>query len=129
MTITLEQIQAIREHCLAVRQPLSNDMQHNLKVYHEYTKAANPAVVEALCDLLEPVVWRDMATAPKDGTTIELRVPGQRCPQVSRWAAKGENGVKRQHWLFLDEDSYDPIGWRPRNVEMVPIQKPPEAKS
>ena len=64
--------------------------------------------------------WRPMATAPKDGTVIEVMEQGYACGSVVSWRAEWGND---ENWRLSihrwgDESSTvtRPIAWRPYNL-------------
>lgn len=86
------------------------------------TPAQIAAAIRALIDREpEPVVdgWRDIATAPKDGTSILVWADGYDRPEVVRWAVRRGVGG----WLGGDNSIFDdtPTHW-------MPLPQPPEVK-
>lgn len=57
---------------------------------------------------LNPDPWRPIATAPKDGTLIDVVAEGQRCTDV-RWGESDDpqRNAGEKGWMALD----DIVGW------------------
>lgn len=57
--------------------------------------------------------WRPMETAPRDGTCIQVRVPGQGSDYVVRWYGgfvTDFNDCEGAAWIIADEQE-PPDGW------------------
>ena len=77
--------------------------------------AASPAPAQ------EPCVWRDISTAPKDGTWIVAVGRLRHDPRLlracmTRWAQQGQPPVYAEGWSFSApgySDLFDPVAWLP----------------
>lgn len=66
-------------------------------------------------------VWQPIATAPKDGSDVDLWVGGERIPEA-RW--------ERGRWSVWGLSQYDCMGWvvvQGKPTHWMPLPGPPEA--
>lgn len=78
--------------------------------------------------------WQDIATAPRDGTTIQARIPGHGDDNMIAWifGVEGENGPCST-WAFTS-DQEPPACWTDgwcwaENEDLVPSVQPTHWKT
>lgn len=68
---------------------------------------------------------RPMETAPKDYTTILLKIPGRAYLTRGRWASDG--WAARTNMKYMDisfNEAHQPTGWLPETDEYLPLCRP-----
>ena len=85
-------------------------------------------MVEELARLRALTEWRDISSAPRDGTWLEFAMTDER-REYGRWDADTEAWVDRQGWgieAMLNPKTGEwrvrPYAWRP----VLPLPQPPE---
>lgn len=123
---TLEQVRvAIEADRQARGEPVSKPYPVKLHAwggasgYHDYEmsdgsiqtlKGAEAQILFRGMHSAEPVAWRGMKTAPKDGTAVLVLLPGSDIPQAVRW----KNDCWRMTWDGHQLSEYDrPRYWMP----------------